>query len=313
MPSPKVSCIITTHNRKALLLCAVRSVEAQTYENIECIVVDDASSDGTKLAIAPFLERGVRYIRIPEEESRGGNYARNVGIKNATGSYIAFLDDDDEWFETKIERQVEYLERNKNAMIAYCGVIRETDHQITSRVCDDVSDIRRYASGDLAREVLMRIIIITSTIMIRRDVLSLCGMFDEKLDYWQEYEFTIRVLQQGEACFVPENLVLYRILTKDPQRLSNRIAGWEKSVEYIEIKHARLFAALDDYERATRAVYICIDGFNRGKAAKRWDIMLKYAVRAASSRLTRAVVFDKFLSKKRRPIIEDMISRQSAQ
>lgn len=88
-----VSAIITTHNRLDLLKQAIKSVKQQTYIDIEVIVVDDASTDGTKDYCSALTD--IHYIYIPPSESRGGNHARNVGIRNANGYYIAFLDDDE--------------------------------------------------------------------------------------------------------------------------------------------------------------------------------------------------------------------------
>ena len=89
----KVSAIITTHNRLELLKRAINSVKTQTYPNIECIIVSDNSSDGTDEYCSSLDD--VIFISIPSKESRGGNYARNLGIKKSKGEYVAFLDDDD--------------------------------------------------------------------------------------------------------------------------------------------------------------------------------------------------------------------------
>lgn len=87
-----VTAIITTHNRLELLKRAIESVYAQTYKCIELIVVDEASMDGT----GDYCKKlPLQYIFIPKAESRGGNYARNLGIKAAKGEYVAFLDEDD--------------------------------------------------------------------------------------------------------------------------------------------------------------------------------------------------------------------------
>ena len=115
----KVSAVITTHNRCELLLKAIESVKNQTYKNIEIIVVDDASSDST-LDKCRILD-GIKYIRI--NTSKGGNYARNVGIKNSSGHYIAFLDDDDEWYPTKIEKQLGLFDKHKNKLFQTCFII----------------------------------------------------------------------------------------------------------------------------------------------------------------------------------------------
>ena len=117
-----VSVVITTKNRKDLLLRAIESVKTQTYSNIEVIVVDDASTDGTK----DICERydGITYIYISSDESKGGNYARNVGIKQSKGVYIAFLDDDDYWDSSKIEKQLSLIS-DESIGFVYCGMRKE--------------------------------------------------------------------------------------------------------------------------------------------------------------------------------------------
>ena len=92
-----VSAIVTTHNRRKLVKKAIDSVLSQTYKQIECIVVDDAGTDDTSVFLKEYIEKGlIQYIYIPREKSKGGNHARNQGIKASKGEYIAFLDDDDE-------------------------------------------------------------------------------------------------------------------------------------------------------------------------------------------------------------------------
>ena len=107
----KVSAIITTHNRLELLIKAINSVLNQTYENIELIIVDDNSTDGTRTYIQKLLleNKDISYIYISPDDSKGGNYARNLGINAASGEYIAFLDDDDEWLVDKIQKQINFL------------------------------------------------------------------------------------------------------------------------------------------------------------------------------------------------------------
>ena len=117
-----VSAIIVTHNRLPLLKRAVKSVENQTYDNIELIVVDDASDDGTNIYGDELIKRGYKYLYIDKEHSKGGNHARNVGIKNSTGEYIALLDDDDYWKSYKTEKQVNYLNEHPEYGMVYSGL-----------------------------------------------------------------------------------------------------------------------------------------------------------------------------------------------
>lgn len=262
-----VSVIITTKNRKGLLKKAIDSVLHQTYENIECIVVDDGSEDGTELYIQEYIiDNRVKYIRIDSDVSKGGNFARNTGILNSNGKYIAFLDDDDEWFPDKTYKQVGALNNSLDVGLVYCGRIFEYNFQSVSYEREEIQD-NKFRDGDLSREVLTHIIAVTSTIMVKRNVLEDVGLFDEQLKAWQEYELTIRILQKYRAKKIPENLVLYRINLKDKNRNTNKIVSWEKSVKLIEDKHSILFKSLTFSERIKRNYYKNIDGFNRARNA----------------------------------------------
>lgn len=292
-----VSAVITTHNRKELLLKAITSVLKQTYHSIECIVVDDASTDGTRQFIQKFIDAGsIQYIYIKSECSKGGNYARNIGINQAKGEYIAFCDDDDEWLSTKIEKQVNKMESNENVGFVYCGMIVEKDFNIHTRICRP-NKIHEYYEGDLSKLILTRIITNTSTIMVKRSLLQRIGGFDENLKYWQEYELCIRILQEVQAGAVKDNLILYRNITKDKNRLSNKIKGWEESVKYIENKHKDFIETLTEEENDVRKMYIYIDGFLRGYNAQSGFYMLKYLKLTLRSKQIRRMIIHKAYKK----------------
>lgn len=292
-----VSAIITTHNRRELVKCAIDSVLAQTYKNIECIVVDDASTDGTKEYLNNYiLESKIKYLYINQRESKGGNHARNIGIQIANGKYVAFLDDDDEWLPHKIERQMKIVAENFDINFVYCGKIWETDFDVNSRFEDLILD-SKYKSGDLSREVLIHIISTTSTILVLRQLLLDVGGFDENLNYWQEYELSIRLLQCTKVGIVRENLVLYRVVNSDKKRLSNNLAGWEKAVEYIYEKHKVLYAKLTRQQLAEREFYYCIDGINRARKVKNWIVFLKFLVKILFSPRVLKIAILKYIRK----------------
>ena len=119
MVNKLVSVVVTTRNRASLVQRAINSVLNQSYQPIELIVVDDCSNDNTEIALGDFSNQ-IIYLR--HKESKGGAAARMTGAKQAKGSYIAFLDDDDEWYPTKIEKQCEVVKcaTSKCAVIT-CG------------------------------------------------------------------------------------------------------------------------------------------------------------------------------------------------
>lgn len=260
----KVTAIITTHNRLNLLKQAIDSVRRQTYPDIELIVVDDGSTDGTE---AYCRRQPLKYIRVEAAESRGGNHARNLGIRAAEGKYIAFLDDDDRWLPEKTARQVRLIEE-KGCEMVFCGMTVETVRAGIATYTDILPhDSHR---GDMSRAILYTIPAVTSTMLFSRDALIDAGLFDEKLNFWQEYELSIRLAQRGPFFFVAEPLAIYRVDTGDRQRKTNKYALWLKAVEYVKEKHRDLYAMQTPTERLRTRLLINGDARARCKCSGRW-------------------------------------------
>ena len=104
-----VSVVIPTHNRAVQVARAIASVQCQTYPNLEIVVVDDCSTDNTRTVVEGYGDQRIRYVR--HDQRRGASAARNTGIRLATGEFIAFLDDDDEWKPEKTMRQLALFDR----------------------------------------------------------------------------------------------------------------------------------------------------------------------------------------------------------
>ena len=258
----KVSAIITTHNRLELLKRAIKSVKTQTYPNIECIVVSDNSSDGTDEYCSSLED--VIFISIPAKESRGGNYARNLGIKKSQGEYVAFLDDDDYWIKDKIEKQINIAENNHCGLV-YCGltfedVLDETTHYTTylPKAC---------YSGDVSKIILTTIFTTTSEILVKKSLLEQVGYFDENLKFWQEYELSIRLSQITPFLYVDEALTVYRRDYRDKNRLTNKYSGWKDSVNYIHMKHKFLYNKLSFKEKLCAKQFYWTEAIARCKSS----------------------------------------------
>ncbi len=255
----KVSAIITTHNRLPLLKRAIDSVFGQTYQNIECIVVSDNSVDGT-VDYCRHLD-GIHFIDIPASESKGGNYARNLGIKAAKGEFIAFLDDDDYWLPDKIERQMEVVQK-MNCGFVYCGrklEIVSSNGTVTFQ--DELPDIKNR--GNMSKRVLYEICTTTSSILVSKDILNAVGLFDETLRFWQEYELCIRLAQITNFYFVPNTLIVYRVDVSDKGRLTNKYYEWWDAVDYIRKKHCKLYSKLSLFERRKSMLLVYKDAYGR--------------------------------------------------
>lgn len=238
-----VSAIITTHNRRELLKRAIESVFAQTYKEIELIVVDDHSEDGTSSVCQ---DPRINYIFIPREESRGGNYARNLGIKAAKGEYVAFLDDDDYWLPQKIKKQVALIEEKKCDFVS-CNRLLELVTEDGIQIKETEPILKEDC--DMRRKILYTICSTTSLMIFKKDTILAVGMFDEHLRFWQEYELSIRLAQLKPFYSVQEPLVVYRIDKKDPNRLTNKFYEWRESVKYVYTKHKSLYSQLSFREK----------------------------------------------------------------
>lgn len=257
----KVSAIITTHNRIELLKKAIDSVCKQTYSNIECIVVDDNSNDGTYEWINELIKynKNIKYIRISSKSKSGGGYARNLGIREATGDYVAFLDDDDEWMQDKIEKQVKIIEKYRDVGIVLCA--RRIEYNFGQLYIDE----KCIDEGiqDYSKKILYNIIGVTSMMMFRKDVFENVGMFDENLKFWQEYDLTIRICQKYKVFFMNEFLLLYRVNYSDKNRKSNKFDEWLKTTDYIKEKYGNLIKDLSDEEKRKLELLIYNDAVNR--------------------------------------------------
>lgn len=232
-----VSAVITTHNRLDYLKKAIESVLSQTYPYIECIVISDASTDGTDNYCNS--RDDIKYISIPKSESHGGNYARNLGIKAAKGQYVAFLDDDDAWMPTKIEKQVSLL-KEKKCECVYCLRNYEVvyDGEIIKHY---VESIKYKIEGDISKKIFRHFITSTSCILATKNILDKIGGFDIDLYKIQEYELLIRISQLTEIYYYHnEPLVVYTIDRSDKSRISNDPNRLPKAKKYIENKHKKL-------------------------------------------------------------------------
>ncbi len=238
---PKVSVIIVTYNRAALLPTAITSVLQQTFQDFEIIVVDDASQDETPAVVADFQDHRIRYIR--HEQNTGEAGARNTGVTNATGEYIAFLDDDDEWLPDKLALQVDVLE-NSPARVGVVYTGRSTIDGATKKV---VSIRIPTQGGDLLPELRKGNPITNSSVLLRKECFSKVGLFDEQIVYGLDYDMWIRIAGAYHFEYVAKLLVKYTVHEKS---LSANLDRMIKGKEAVLKKHGAYFAQNGrDYSR----------------------------------------------------------------
>lgn len=250
-----ISVVITTHNRCDLLKKTIDSVLSQTYKNIEVVVVDDASDDDTRNLCSEYGDT-LSYIFIPENESKGGNHARNVGIERSKGDYVAFCDDDDIWLPEKLEKQYNLIV-SSSVDLVYCGMFIHTITDDGETMETKILDPRN--KGMIPQRILYEIPCTTSTILLKRRVLDDVGLFDEHLKYWQEYDLMIRICQIYEIDYVDECLVVYLNNKKDKKRLTNNYFKWLDNLVFFMEKHKELYDKLNIFQIAMVRYMMAID------------------------------------------------------
>lgn len=223
-----VSAVITTHKREPEIVeRALNSILTQTYSPIEVIVVDDSPADFPQREDIRQLaeEKGATYI--PHEICKGACAARNTGMAAATGEFIAFLDDDDEWLPEKIEKQLKKF--TDGVALVYCGsdVYNGSKQQIQR-------GRRHFLRGNVYEELIKdNFIGSTSFPLLRKSCLEEIGGFDVLMQSAQDYDVWLRLSQKYNVDYVDEPLASYYVY--DGERISRnhnkRIAGQERIIE----------------------------------------------------------------------------------
>lgn len=214
MTNVKVSVIIPAYNALRFLPQTVESALAQTWRDFELLVVDDGSTDQTGAWAAQHPDARVRLI---QQVNAGAAAARNTGIAEAKGKYIAFLDADDLWEPTKLERQVACLSARAKVGLVHTAIryIDESGREI-NRV------LRTQGEGDVWREVVVHNPVrCGSTPLIRRACFEKVGIFDPGLSFAEDWDMWIRIAAHYQFAVLNEPLVSYR------QHSANMTKGYQ--------------------------------------------------------------------------------------
>lgn len=204
--TPLVSVIIPAYNNADMVVDAVESVLAQTYQNRELIVVDDGSEDETADKLKPFEGR-LTYIR---QDHQGPAVARNAGIRAAKGQFVAFLDSDDIWMPLKLERSLPPFESDSSVGVVYTAVsVHEMD--TGRRYLQPQYTMSGWISEALFRECRG---VNTSTLVVRRDALERVKGFDEEFFRAQDWDLMLRLAEVYRYAHVPEVLTERRLHPK---------------------------------------------------------------------------------------------------
>ncbi|CAH7332169.1 Glycosyl transferase [Vibrio chagasii] len=266
----KVSVVIPTYNCLDYLPKAIGSVLKQTHQDIELIIIDDNSNDGTSTYLASIQDH--RIVKL-SALGVGAPQARNLGIEKATGEFIAFLDADDFWFPEKIDRQLEFHQRYPEMAMSF------TNYEHLTEDYEVIVDCFSYWSQFQNREeqfinidnplefIIENNVIGTSTVMVKADVFSQTDSFNADIKYGEDWELWLRMsenhqigvlnsvevgyLMRATSVTQTEELKLRNLASIETilQRYQNNSQRWNLSQSSFKVAKARILEGYADYYR----------------------------------------------------------------
>lgn len=226
MRNPLISVIITTYNRPDYLELAIKSVVNQSYSNIEILVIDDGSKVKYAKSICDTYEQCDYYYK----ENGGVSSARNFGILNSNGEFIAFLDDDDLWKINKLEEQLKILKSNKTIDLVHGPAEVIDENGVITGVTIGASQNKAYKrSGYVFWNALGTWLVKSPTPLIRKKVFKKDLMFDEKLFAGEDADFYQRLFFRHKVHYIDQPLAFYREYDN-----SSRLSTHDKKYKEIE-------------------------------------------------------------------------------
>ena len=191
-----ISVIIPTFNREQFLKKAIGSVLSQAYQDFELVIVDDGSRDNTQALIPP----GAKYIR---QENKGPASARNIGIKNSTRPFIAFLDSDDWWDADKLALQLDAMLAEPDYPVSHTDEIWYRGGKLLNQ-----KKKHEKHHGYIFDKCISLCSVSMSTVMIKRGLFNDIGFFDESLPCCEDYDFWLRASAKNKFLFIDKALTL---------------------------------------------------------------------------------------------------------
>ncbi len=226
-----VSVVIPNYNYARYLPEAIESVLAQTHKNVEVIVVDDGSTDDSKAVLASFGDR----IRTIFQKNQGVSAARNRGVAESKGDFVAFLDADDAFLPSKLEKQIELFRADEGIGLVHVGTldIDANGNSLAEHLDGDEGEV----SHEFLRFEQPVILGGGSGLMVRREAFDAVNGFDKRMSTSADWDFGYRVSAKYRVGFVPEILLRYRIHNSN---MHSNIAAMEHD---MVLGYSKAFAA----------------------------------------------------------------------
>tara|TARA_X000000950_G_scaffold59730_1_gene72534 strand:+ start:5636 stop:6481 length:846 start_codon:yes stop_codon:yes gene_type:complete len=194
----KISVIIPTYNRKKTLARAIQSVINQSLSPFEILIIDDGSNDGTE----EWVKENFQNIKYIYQNNRGVSSARNIGIENANGDWVAFLDSDDEWLPNKLHEQLKAIESNPEVKFFHTN-------EIWIRNGVRVNQMKKHKKygGYIFEKCLDMCRVSPSSVLIQKEVFDNIGVFDESLRVCEDYDLWLRITSKYPVVFLDVPLI----------------------------------------------------------------------------------------------------------
>lgn len=252
---PQVSVIIPCYNREKYIAATIESVLAQTWPNIELIVVDDGCTDGSRAILESYGKRLI-LLEHPGRINRGQSAAINLGLRHCRGEYVAILDSDDMFAPDKIQKQVSFLLENPQI-----GLVYSNGHAIdeNGNILYEFYDKNHKETSDPSKVLMNCYFLLPNNSLVRKEVFELAGEFDEKLRTAQDHDMAIRIAEVSKLGYLGEYLFFYR---RHADSISHKNAKkrWENGFKILEAACQRY-----PYPRRTRNRRLAVLNFRLGQ------------------------------------------------
>lgn len=209
--NPLISVVIPNYNRGHMIEKVIDSVNQQTYSTVEIIIVDDCSTDYSINTIQALQanQNNIRLIAL--EKNSGANACRNIGVDHAKGDFIAFLDSDDFFLPTKLEKQMNILQEQKDIGFVVTGFGAKAVHTLPEGIIPLKETIKQNNLGGF------------STLMVRKTLFHQVGGLDQELLSCQDWDLFLKLLQISKGYKIEEDLVIYEVQTDSISKNTNKV------------------------------------------------------------------------------------------
>jgi len=231
---PKVSILIPSYNSAPFLPMSMESALSGTYQDFEIIIIDDGSSDNTKEVLRPFIDQYPSQIRYFWEENKGLAAARNTGIAQARGKYLALLDADDKWLPCRLQEGVKVLDADSSVGLVHGNI---TYMDINEKEIGTPKRNIQFLNGSLFENIFLRKAdIACPTVLFRRACCQEAGLFDVNLSRLgcEDRDLWLRIAQKYKIIYIDKVLSYYRL---SPQSMSRDLKKMTQARLYVIDKY----------------------------------------------------------------------------